>query len=121
MSFVVDILIELFGQVLWQLFAEVLFGVGDAATGGRTWRVLAFGAAGLVAGGVSFHFRPTVMIASTPVRYAAIVGLTLAGALFLAFYERRRRRDDPTAPVAGFLCGAAFSLTYALMRRALLP
>lgn len=120
-SFIFELLFEFAGQILLELIVEVLFGVGDAATGGRMKRVLLFGAAGAVAGTTSFLIRPARMIAESAIRYGAIVGLTLAGGLALALIESRVRRGGPGSATAGFLCGVAFGLTYVGMRRLLLP
>lgn len=121
MSFILEILLELLGQFVFELIADVLFGVGDAVTGGRTKRVLLFGATGAGAGAVSLHFRPQLVIADAFVRYATIAGLTLAGGLFLALFESRVRRGGPGAATAGLLCGVAFSLGYVGVRRFFLP
>lgn len=54
-------------------------------------RVAIFGVGGLALGWVSVLVRPSHLVASAPARYAAIAGLTLAGGLFLAWFEGRVR------------------------------
>ena len=121
MSFLFELLFEFAGQILLEVIIDVLFGVGDAATGGRMKRVLVFGVAGVVAGAISVFIRPARMIAESVIRYGAIVGLTLAGGLALALVESRVRRGGSGSATAGFLCGVAFGLAYVGMRRLLLP
>jgi peptidoglycan/LPS O-acetylase OafA/YrhL len=120
MEFFLGLLLEFFGQLLWELLAEFLFGLGDAATGGRMKRVLFFGAGGALAGACSVFVRPSLVIPDSLTRYAAIAALTLAGGAFLALFESRVRRGGPGAATGGFLSGVAFSLAYVLLRRSLL-
>lgn len=120
MSFILELLLEFFGQILLEILAEVLFGLGDLATHGRMWRVLVFTLTGAAAGLGSYFIRPTTVILDPVARYAAIAALTLGGGLILAVFESRVRRGGTGAATGGFLSGAGFSLAYVLVRRLVL-
>lgn len=121
MSLLAEILLELLGQIVWQIVGELLFGLGDLATGGRMKRVLAFAFAGGGAGLLSHFVRPGVVIPDALTRYAAVAGLAVGGGLFLALVETRVLRRGKGAAAAGFLSGVAFGLCYVGARRLMLP
>lgn len=120
MSFILELLLELVGQIVLEILAEVLFGLGDVATHGRMRRVIVFGLAGAAAGVGSWLFRPNTVIPDPLRRYAVVAALTLGGGLFLAAFEAWIRKGGPGSATAGFLSGIGFSLAYVVVRRLLL-
>lgn len=121
MSFVLEILLELLGQIVLEIAAELLFGLADVATGGRARRVLAFAFAGGGAGLVSHLVRPGPVLPDPLTRYAVVAGLVVAGGMFLAIVETRLLRGGKGAAAGGFLSGVAFGLGYVGVRRLMLP
>ncbi len=111
-----QILAEILLQLVGEIVVEVLFGLGDPATGGRMLRVVSFAVAGLALGALSVLVRPSHLVGSAVGRYAAVGVLTVVGGLFLAWVESRVRRGGRGAAAAGFLSGAAFGLAYAWAR-----
>lgn len=120
MSFILELLLEFFGQIALEILVEGLLGLGDWATQGRMRRVLVFTLTGAAAGLGSSFIQPTTIILDPLARYTAIAALTLGGGLMLAAFESRVRRGGPGAATGGFLSGAGFSLAYVLVRRVVL-
>lgn len=120
MSFILELLAEFLGQIVLEILAEIVFGLGDVATHGRVRRVVVFTLAGAAAGLGSSFVLPNMIIPDPLTRYAAIAALTLGGGLILAVFESRIRRGGRGAAAGGFLSGAGFSLAYVLVRRLVL-
>jgi hypothetical protein len=120
LEILLELLVQLVGEFLVEILVEILFGVGEAATHGRTKRVLVFAASGAAAGLGSHFVLPRLLLPDPLTRYAVIAGLALGAGLFLAIIERRISGGARGAATAGFLSGVAFSLAYVGVRRLLL-
>jgi len=62
MSIILELLLEFLGQIVLEVLAELLLGLGDVATHGRMRRVLVFALAGAAAGLGSYFVRPNTVI-----------------------------------------------------------
>jgi hypothetical protein len=125
MEFIIEVLLELFGELLLQVVMQALAEAGLHAVrrpGERPppspWLlVLGYGLLGLVVGGLSLLLFPHSLLHSRPARLVGL-GLTpVASGLAMALLGAwRLRRGQPQLAMDRFAYGYLFALVVALVR-----
>ena len=124
MTLLLEILLEVFGELLLQVAAEVLFELGLHSLAAPFKRAVnpylasigyvVFGAA---AGALSLWAAPTLFIASHAARIVnVVVTPVLAGGVMMAIGAWRRRHDQEPVLLDRFAYGYLFALVMALVR-----
>ena len=124
MEFIVELLFELFGELLLQIVLELLFELGlrslqqpfkkspNPLLGGIGYALF-----GAIAGGLSLWWFPQLFITSHAGRLAnVVVTPILSGLAMAALGAWRRRRDQPTILLDRFAYAFIFAMAMALVR-----
>ena len=124
MEFIVELLFEIFGELLLQIVLELLFELGlrslqqpfkktpNPLLGGVGYALF-----GAIAGGLSLWWFPQLFITSHAGRIAnVIVTPILSGLAMAALGAWRRRRDQPTILLDRFAYAFIFAMAMALVR-----
>ena|ERR1700712_472069 len=124
MEVLFELLFEFIGELLLQVFAEILFEVGLRSLAAPFKRApnpylatIGYVLFGAVAGGLSLGVFPSLFISSHAGRIAnAIVTPFIAGGCMAAVGAWRRRRDQELVLLDRFAYGYLFALVMALVR-----
>jgi hypothetical protein len=124
MEVLFELLFEFIGELLLQVFAEVLFEVGLRSLAAPFKRevnpylaTIGYVLFGAIAGGLSLGAFPSLFISSHAGRVAnAIVTPFIAGGCMAAIGAWRRRRDQELILLDRFAYGYLFALVMALVR-----
>ena len=124
MEFIVELLFEIFGELLLQLALELLAEVGLRAVGRPFEKPLhplaggiGYALLGGIAGGLSLWWFPQLFIGSHAGRIAnVVVTPLLAGSAMAALGAWRRRRNERTVLLDRFAYAFIFAMAMALVR-----
>jgi hypothetical protein len=124
MEILFELLFEFIGELLLQVFAEILFEVGLRSLAAPFKRkpnpylaTIGYVVFGAIAGGLSLGVFPSLFISSHAGRIAnAIVTPFIAGGCMAAVGTWRRRRDQELILLDRFAYGYLFALVMALVR-----
>jgi len=124
MEFIVELLFEIFGELLLQIVLELLFELGlrslqqpfkktpHPLLGGVGYALF-----GAIAGGLSLWWFPQLFITSHAGRIAnVVVTPILSGLAMAALGAWRRRREQPTILLDRFAYAFIFAMAMALVR-----
>jgi len=124
MEFIVELLFELFGELLLQIVLELLFELGLRSlqqpfkkTPNPLLGGVGYAFFGAIAGGLSLWWFPQLFITSHAGRLAnVVVTPILSGLAMAALGAWRRRRDQPTILLDRFAYAFIFAMAMALVR-----
>ena len=122
--FIVDILVELFGELLLQIVGELIVNVGWRSVAGLFQRrphpivaAIGYAAFGAATGYLSIWLMPALLISSHPLRIVnLVITPLLSGAAMAAIGHWRRRRDLTVIGLDRFMYGYLFALAMAIVR-----
>ncbi|MBC3920403.1 hypothetical protein H8L32_23265 [Undibacterium sp. CY18W] len=119
----IEIIFEIFGEVLLQLFAEILANCGGLAWNRRQqgpvnpWLAgLGYTVFGLVAGSVSLLIFPHHFIHAASARLLNLVLMPVGIGIVLALVAGWRSGGSARSPMNRFACGYLFALSMAIVR-----
>ena len=124
MGLILELLFEFLGELLLQIFAEVLFELGLHSLAAAFKKsanpylaTIGYVLLGALAGALSLWAFPSLFIVSQVGRIVnVVVTPVLAGGAMAAIGAWRRRRDDPLVLLDRFAYGYLFALVMALVR-----
>jgi nitroreductase len=124
--FLIELLVEVFGELLLQLLFEGLAEIGlhvfrkpdgGQADRGAWLRALGYGLLGLLAGGLSLWLRPQSFIHSSLGRLGNLLLVPVAMGLAMAIVGAwRKRRGQQILGIDHFAYGYVFALGMSLVR-----
>lgn len=123
--FLIELLVEVFGELLLQLLFEGLAEIGlhlfrkpDGGANHRAWlRVAGYALLGLLAGALSLWLHPQSFIHSTMGRLGNLLLAPVAMGLSMAIMGAwRKRRGQQTLGIDHFAYGYVFALAMSLVR-----
>lgn len=119
----IEFIFEVFGEMLLQLFAEILVQCGGQLWGSRLreqfnpWLVAAaYAVFGLVAGGISLLVFPHHFINAAVGRLLNLVLMPIGIGVLLAVIAAWRSGGSQRSPFNRFVCGYLFALSMAVIR-----